>query len=105
MAGGGPSQVAALLVELGRRKALAADNYFRAKAYQRAADTLSALVEPLDQGIAENRLRELQGVVRTIAHNNNKRPGKSTHPLLEPLQRQVLENVLDMLSVPGLKPE
>ena len=55
------SQVAALLVELGRRTALAGDNYFRAKAYQRAADTLSALVEPLDRVIAENRLRELPG--------------------------------------------
>ena len=32
--------VAALLVELGRRTALADDNYFRAKAYLRAADTL-----------------------------------------------------------------
>src|SRR3954452_85624 len=40
--------VAALLVELGRRTALAGDNYFRAKAYLRAADTLSALIEPLD---------------------------------------------------------
>ena len=30
--------VAALLVELGRRTALAGDNYFRAKAYLRAAD-------------------------------------------------------------------
>jgi DNA polymerase (family 10) len=40
--------VAALLVELGRRTALASDNYFRAKAYLRAADTISALVEPLD---------------------------------------------------------
>jgi DNA polymerase (family X) len=46
------SAVAALLVELGRRTALAGDNYFRAKAYQRAADRLSALVEPLDRVIA-----------------------------------------------------
>ena len=38
--------VAVLLVELGRRTALAGDNYFRAKAYLRAADMLSALVEP-----------------------------------------------------------
>ena len=44
--------VAALLVELGRRTALAGDNYFRAKAYLRAADTLSALVESLDRVIA-----------------------------------------------------
>ena len=40
----------------------AGDNYFRAKAYQRAADRLSALVEPLDRVIAENRLRELPGI-------------------------------------------
>src|SRR3954454_18753696 len=53
------SAVAALLIELGRRTALAGDNYFRAKAYQRGADTLSAMVEPLDRVIAENRLREL----------------------------------------------
>jgi hypothetical protein len=40
-----------LLVELGRRTALAGDNYFRAKAYLRAADMLSALVEPLDPDV------------------------------------------------------
>src|ERR1700736_3327556 len=61
------SAVAALLVELGRRTALAGDNYFRAKAYQRAADRLAALVEPLDRVIAENRLRELPGIGETIA--------------------------------------
>ena len=61
------SAVATLLVELGRRTALAGDNYFRAKAYQRAADRLSALVEPLDRVIAENRLRELSGIGETIA--------------------------------------
>jgi DNA polymerase (family 10) len=59
--------VAALLVELGRRTALAGDNYFRAKAYLRAADTLSALVEPLDRVIAENRLRQLPRIGETIA--------------------------------------
>jgi DNA polymerase (family X) len=41
-----------------RRTALAGDNCFRAKAYLRAADSLSALVEPLDRVITENRLRE-----------------------------------------------
>ena len=61
------SAVAALLVELGRRTALAGNNYFRAKAYQQAADRLAALVEPLDRVIAENRLRELPGVGERIA--------------------------------------
>ena len=97
--------VAALLVELGRRTALAGDNYFRAKAYVRAADTLSALVEPLDRVIAENRLRQLPGIGETIADIVTKLHNTGTHPLLEKLRRDVPEGVLDMLSVPGLKPE
>jgi DNA polymerase (family 10) len=97
--------VAALLVELGRRTALAGDNYFRAKAYLRAADTLSALVEPLDRLIAENRLRQLPGIGETIADIVTKLHNTGTHPLLQKLRRDVPEGVLDMLSVPGLKPE
>src|SRR3954471_22068381 len=100
-----PAAVAVLLVELGRRTALAGDNYFRAKAYLRAADTLSALIEPLDRIIAENRLRQLPGIGETIADIVTKLHNTGTHPLLEKLRRDVPEGVLDMLSVPGLKPE
>src|SRR5246127_862139 len=99
------SAVAALLVELGRRTALAGDNYFRAKAYQRAADRLSALVEPLDRVIAENRLRELPGIGETIADIVTSLHRSGTHPLLEKLRRDVPEGVLGMLSIPGLKPD
>jgi DNA polymerase (family 10) len=97
--------VAALLVELGRRTALAGDNYFRAKAYLRAADTLSALIEPLDRVIAESRLRQLPGIGETIADIVTKLHDTGTHPLLEKLRRDVPAGVLDMLSIPGLKPE
>jgi DNA polymerase (family X) len=97
--------VAALLSELGRRTALTGDNYFRAKAYQRAADTLSALIEPLEQVIAENRLRELSGIGETIADIITKLHRTGTHPLLERLRGEVPKGVLEMLSIPGLKPE
>src|ERR1041385_2860380 len=87
------------------RTALAGDNYFRAKAYQRAADTLSALIEPLGQVIAENRLRELPGIGETIADIITKLHRTATHPLLERLRREVPEGVLEMLSIPGLRPD
>src|SRR6202035_5564270 len=96
------SAVAALLVELGWRTVLVGNNYFRAKAYQRAADRLSALVEPLDRVIAENRLRELPGIGNTIADIVTKLHRAGTHPLLERLSKDVPEDVLDMLSIPGL---
>jgi DNA polymerase (family X) len=98
------SAVAALLVELGRRTALAGDNYFRAKADQRAADRLAALAEPLDRVIAENRLRELPGIGETIADIVTKLHRTGTHPLLGKLPKDVPEGVLDMLSIPGLRP-
>src|SRR4029453_1364590 len=99
------SAVAALLVELGRRTALAGDNYFRAKAYQRAADRLSAPVEPRHRLPAETRLRELPGIGEAIADIVTKLHRTGTHPLLEKLRKDVPEGVLDMLSIPGLKPE
>jgi DNA polymerase (family X) len=83
--------VAALLVELGRRTALAGDNHFRAKAYQRAADTLSALAEPLDRVIAEDRLRQVPGIGETIADIVTKLHNTGTHPLLDKLRREVPE--------------
>jgi len=63
------------------------------------------MVEPLDRVIAENRLRELSGIGETIADIITKLHRTGTHPLLERLRLDVPEGVLDMLSIPGLKPE
>lgn len=97
--------VAALLLELGRRTALAGNNYFQSRAYLRAAESLSALAEPLMRVIKENRLRQVPGIGKTIADIVTKLHWTGTHPLLDKLRREVPEGVLDMLSVPGLKPD
>jgi len=61
------SAVAALLREFGQRSALRGGNPFRAKAYARAADSLLALSLPLDQIVAQVRLREIPGIGDAIA--------------------------------------
>jgi len=55
--------------------------------------------------VPDNRLRELPGIGETIAEiiTNLQRTG--THPLLDKLRKDVPEGVLDMLSIPGLKPD
>jgi DNA polymerase (family 10) len=50
-------------------------------------------------------LRRLPGIGETIADIVTRLHKAGTHPLLEKLRRDVPEGVLDMLSVPGLKPE
>jgi DNA polymerase (family X) len=98
-------EVAKLLAEYGRRTALAGGNPFRSKAYLRAADSLSALVEPFDRIIAEDRLREIPGVGDAIADIITKLHATGTHPSLERMRKEIPEGVLEMLSIPGLRPD
>src|ERR1700732_606423 len=61
------SAVAKLLHEFSQRTALRGDKPYRARAYSRAAENLLALTMPLEQIVAEDRLREIPGVGAAIA--------------------------------------
>ncbi|MGY4600589.1 DNA polymerase (family 10) [Bradyrhizobium sp. GM22.5] len=97
--------VASLLREYAQRTALRGGNPYRAKAYSRAADSLAALAVPLHVLIAEDRLTEIPGVGEAIADMITKLHKSGTHPHLEKLRKEFPEGVLEMLSVPGLRPE
>jgi DNA polymerase (family X) len=96
------SSIAALLREFGQRSALNGGNPFRAKAYSRAADHLLALSLPIDQVIAQKRLREIPGVGDAIADIITTLHATGTHPALEKMRKEIPANVLEMLTVPGL---
>src|SRR4051812_13062910 len=98
-------EVAALLAEYGRRSALRGGNPYRAKAYLRAAENRLALAEPLDRVVSEARLQEIPGVGNAIADIITKLHRTGTHPSLEKLRKEVPEGVLELLSIPGLRPD
>ena len=97
--------VASLLREYAQRTALRGGNPYRPKAYSRAADSLAALAVPLDVLIAKDRLTEIPGVGEAIADIITKLHKTGTHPSLEKLRKELPEGVLEMLAVPGLRPE
>jgi DNA polymerase (family 10) len=97
--------VASLLREYAQRTALRGGNPYRAKAYSRAADSLAALAVPLDILIAEDRLMEIPGVGDAIADIISKLHKTGSHPSLEKMRKDIPEGVLEMLAVPGLRPE
>lgn len=97
--------VADLLHEMGQRIALAGGNPYRARAYAGAAQTLRTLTEPLGEIIAAGRLRELPGIGEAIAAMIPTLHETGTHPSLESLRSDISSGVLEMLAVPGLKPE
>ncbi|MEA2976015.1 MAG: polymerase, partial [Alphaproteobacteria bacterium] len=98
-------EVAKLVAEYGQRVALRGGNVYRAKAYSRAAENLAALTEPLDQVIAEERLREIPGVGDAIADLIVKLHKTGSDPKLDAMRKEIPPGVLEMLSVPGLRYE
>jgi DNA polymerase (family X) len=97
--------VANLLVEFGQRIELGGDNPYRARAYYKAAESLRGLAVPLHEVIAKGRLRDIPGVGPAIAERIAALHESGTHPTLEDMRRQVPSSVLDMLRIPGLRPQ
>ncbi len=105
MAAADCQMVVKLLREYAQRTALRGGNPYRAKAYSRAADSLAALAVPLPVLIEEGRLTEIPGVGDAIAEIITKLYRTGTHPSLEKLRKEFPAGVLELLTVPGLRPE
>jgi DNA polymerase (family X) len=99
------SAVAKLLTEFGQRSALRGGNPYRARAYGRAAESLLALTTPLSDLIAQDRLRDIPGVGAAIADIIRRLHATGSHPALDAMRKEIPEGVLDMLTIPGLRPD
>jgi DNA polymerase (family X) len=99
------SEASRLLRELGHRLELEGGNPYRARAYNRAAETLSLISVPLGQLVAEGRPREIPGVGDALADVISQLHRTGHHPRLATMREQIPGGVLDMLRVLGLRPE
>jgi DNA polymerase (family X) len=97
--------VIALLHEFGQRVALRGGNPYRAKAYARAAESLGTLTVPLAEIIRDGHLRDIPGVGEAIADIITCLHETGTHPGLEAMRRDIPSGVLEMLAIPGVRPE
>jgi DNA polymerase (family 10) len=98
-------QVSNLLREFGQRTALRGGNPYRAKAYTRAAENLQALTEPLEDLVAQDRLKEISGVGDAIADIIAKLHKTGDHPTLQAMRKEFPSAVLEMLGIPGIRPD
>ena len=97
-------QVAKLLREYAQRTALRGGNPYRAKAYSRAADSLAALAQPLDDADREDGYRDPG---RRRSHSRHHHQAAPDRHASEPGETPEGNpgGVLEMLTVPGLRPE
>src|SRR3954452_17883554 len=99
------AMVARLLLELSQRLLLAGENPYKARAYARAAESLLTLTIPLEDVIAQGRLREIPGIGAALAEVIRALHQNGTTPRLEAMRAEVPASVLEMLKIPGLAPE
>jgi DNA polymerase (family 10) len=95
--------VANLLREYAQRSSLRGGNPYRTKAYLRAADSLTALPEPLDRIIAAGALTDIPGIGNAIADIVTKLYETGSHPSLEKLRKDVPAGVLELFAIPGIR--
>ena len=97
--------VANLLREYAQRSSLRGGNPYRAKAYMRAADSLTALSQPLDRIIAAGALTDIPGIGDAIAGIVTQLYKTGSHPNLEKLRKDVPAGVLELFAIPGIRPD
>jgi DNA polymerase (family X) len=98
-------EVADLLLEIGRRASLEGGNPYTAKAYVRAAESLRNASRPLAEMIRRGELRQIPGVGDAIAERITNLHRTGTDPTLTKMRAKLPTGVLDLLAVPGLRPE
>jgi DNA polymerase (family 10) len=99
------ADISRLLRELGDHMALQGGNPYRSRAYSRAADSLALSTVPIDQLIQEHRLKEIPGVGDALAAVITKLHETGEHPRLEKMRTETPQGVLEMLRLPGLRPD
>jgi DNA polymerase (family 10) len=99
------SEITQLLRELGNHVALQGGNPYRSRAYRRAADNLALSTIPIGQLIAEDRLTEIPGIGDALASVITKLHETGEHPSLEKMRAETPPGVLEMLRLPGLRPD
>jgi DNA polymerase (family 10) len=93
-----------LLLEIGRRASLEGGNPYKSRAYIRAAESLRTLVVPLDEVIRRSQLRALPDIGDAIARRIIELRERGTDDGLEKLRAKYPSGLLELLSIPRLKP-
>jgi DNA polymerase (family 10) len=99
------SEVADLLLEIGRRASLEGGNPYKAKAYVRAAESLRNASRPLAEIVRRGELRQIPGVGDAIAERISNLHRTGADPTLTKMRAKLPASVLDLLAVPGLRPD
>jgi len=98
-------EVVRLLQEIGQLLELKGENPFRVRSYEKAAQNIASLTEPIEKFVSEKSLETIPGVGEGIAKKITEYLETGKLRYFEDLKKDVPEGLLEILSVPGVGPK
>lgn len=103
--GANKDEIIEVLQEIAVLLDLKGENPFKGRAYNSAARAIETLTEPLENLVAEDRLREVKGVGDAIAKKVAEWVANGRLAYYEELKSSVPPGLMAMLRIPGLGPK
>ncbi|MCS7263218.1 MAG: DNA polymerase/3'-5' exonuclease PolX [Armatimonadetes bacterium] len=98
------AEVAAMLEETADLMEIAGENPFKARAYRKAAETISALREPIEELVKKKQLHTIEGVGESIARDIAEFLQRGTTTRLEQLSKKYPTQLRTLLEIQGVGP-
>jgi DNA polymerase (family X) len=96
--------VARVLQEIATLLSLKGENPFKIRAYERGAEAVLSLDEPLATVIAQGRLRGIEGIGEALAEKIETLVQGGRVRLYDELKAEIPPGLVDLLRIPGVGP-
>ena len=81
------------------------ENPFRIRAYERAAQNIESIPEDIEIFVMEEKLKTIPGIGEDLEEKIKEICSKGTLKYLEDLKKEIPQDLLDILAVPGIGPK
>jgi len=98
-------EVVKLLQEIGQLLELKGENPFRVRSYEKAAQNIASLTEPIEKFVSNDKLQTIPGVGEGIAKKIKEYLETGKLKYFDELKKVFPEGLLEILSVPGIGPK
>ncbi|MFH1753921.1 MAG: DNA polymerase/3'-5' exonuclease PolX [Candidatus Omnitrophota bacterium] len=98
-------EIAGIFNEIADMLEMAGENRFRIQAYSRAAQSLEALSEDLEEMARRDQLREIPGIGQDLASKIKEFLATGRVEAYEKIKKETPQVLLDMIAIPGIGPK
>lgn len=94
-----------ILTKIAEMLEIKGENSFKVRAYEKAANTISALTKDINEIIIEGKLFELPGIGKSISEKIEELVKTGKMKYYEDLEKEIPSELLSLLLIPGLGPK